>query len=111
MVIEKFKLAKAQFSKLMWCFGIDVFNEDYEVGLLTVVTSTIAVLGNVLPVYSIVIKYPDFMTMLKTTALWGVVLEVLYLFLDISISFNLYFPSRSSRGSSNLSGILKDFEI
>jgi hypothetical protein len=76
MVFEMFQLAKAQFSKLMWCFGTDVFNEDFKVGVVTVITGTIAVLANVLPVFSIVVKYPDYITILKTTALWGVVLEV-----------------------------------
>jgi hypothetical protein len=76
MVFEKFQSAKAQFSKLMWCFGVNVFDEGYKVGFLTVVIGTIAFLGNILPVYSIAVKYSDFMTMLKTMALWGVVLEV-----------------------------------
>jgi hypothetical protein len=89
MVFEKFQLAKAQFCKLMWCFGTDVFNEDFKVGFLSIVTCTLAFLGNILPVYSIAVKYPDFMTMLKTTALWGVILQVCHLFLDIFISINL----------------------
>jgi hypothetical protein len=67
---------QAQFSKLMWCFGIDVFNEAYKVGILAIVNCFLAILSNILPAYSIAVKYPDFITMLKTTALWGVVLEV-----------------------------------
>ncbi len=76
MDFEKFRLARAQFSKLMNCFGVDVFNDAYKVDFLTIATCTIAVVANIFPVYSIVIKYPDFITMSKTTALWAVPLEV-----------------------------------
>jgi hypothetical protein len=76
MVFEKFQLAKLQCRKLMWCFGVDVFDENYKPGILTVVTILIAFLANFSAAYTIVISYPDFMTMLKTTTLWGVCLQV-----------------------------------
>ncbi len=61
----------------MWAWGINVFDEDYKPWFATVVTCTLAILASLLPVYSIIISYPDFLMILKTTALWGVVLEVL----------------------------------
>jgi hypothetical protein len=62
MAFVRFQLAKAQFSKLMWCFGIDVFNEAYKVGVLAIVNCFLAILPNILPAYSIAVKYPDFIT-------------------------------------------------
>jgi hypothetical protein len=77
MVFEDFQQAKFQFRKLCWSWGLDVFDENYKPGVITFVTCTLAFLANTLPVYSIIIKYPDFMTMMKTTVFWGVVLQVL----------------------------------
>jgi hypothetical protein len=77
MVFEKFQLAKLQFQKLMKCFGIDVFDENNKPGILTLVTCLIAFLANFSAAYTIVILYPDLMTMLKTTTLWGVCVQVL----------------------------------
>jgi hypothetical protein len=76
MVFEQFILAKLQFRKLSWYFGIDVFDENYKPGILTIVTCLIAFVANFSATYTIVILYPDFMTMLKTTTLWGVCLQV-----------------------------------
>jgi hypothetical protein len=80
MVFEKFLLAKLQCRKLMWCFGVDVLDENYKPGILTLVTCFIAFLANFSAAYTIVISYPDFMTLLKTTTLWGVCLQVLVYF-------------------------------
>jgi hypothetical protein len=76
MVFEKFQLSKIQFRKLFWVWGLDVFDEDYKPWFATVVSCILTFLGSSLPVYSIVISYPDFLMMLKTTALWGIVLQV-----------------------------------
>jgi hypothetical protein len=83
MVFEKLRLAKLQFRKLMKCFGVDVFDENYKPGFLTVVTCLIAFVANFSAGYTIAILYPDFMTMLKTTTLWGVCLQVLVYFLSV----------------------------
>jgi hypothetical protein len=84
MVFEKFLLAKLQFRKFMWCFGIDVFDENYKPGILTALIITLAFLANFSDAYTIVISYPDFMTVLKTTTLWGICIQVIsYVFIDI----------------------------
>jgi hypothetical protein len=76
MVIEKFQLAKLQFRKIMWGLGADVFVENYKPGILTLVICIIAFLANFSAPYTIVTLYPDFTTILKTTTLWGVYLQV-----------------------------------
>jgi hypothetical protein len=78
MVFEKLLLAKLQFRKLMWCFGVDVFDENYKPGILTLVSCMIAFVANFSDAYTIVILYPDFMTMLKTTTLWGICVQVAF---------------------------------
>jgi hypothetical protein len=84
MVFEKFLLAKLQLRKLFRIFGIDVFDENYKPGILTALIITLAFLANFSDAYTIVISYPDFMTILKTTTLWGICIQVMsYVFLGI----------------------------
>jgi hypothetical protein len=83
MVFEDFQQTLSSFRKLCWSWGLDVFDENYKFEVNTFVTCTLAVLANILPVYSIIVKYPDFMAMLKTTALWGVSLQVLDFYLNL----------------------------
>ncbi len=84
MVFEKFQLAKILFRKLMKCFGADVFDENYKPGTLTLVSCLMAFLANFSDAYTIVISYPDFMTILKTTTLWGICIQVIsYVFKNL----------------------------
>jgi hypothetical protein len=82
MVFEKFQLLKIQFRKLFWAWGLDVFVEDYKPWFATIVTCTLAFLASLLSVYSIVISYPNFLMMLKTTTLWGALFQVCNNFKD-----------------------------
>jgi hypothetical protein len=91
MVFEKFQLAKLQFRKLMWGFGVDVFDDNYKPGILTAVTCTLTFLAHFLVLYTIVISYPDFMTVLKTTTLWGVYVQV-----------DIWFSKQSRSGRINM---------
>jgi hypothetical protein len=75
-IFSRFLLAKLKYQKLIKCFGVEVFDENYKPGILTLVSCIIDFLSNFSDAYTIVISYPDFMAMLKTSTLWGVSLQV-----------------------------------
>jgi hypothetical protein len=77
MVFEKFLLAKLQLRKFAKCIGVDVFDENFKPGFLTVLMIASMILANFSYVYTIVISYPDFIAILKSMTLWGICIQVI----------------------------------